>query len=157
MSWWTTIKEGAKTALGIGGAAVSGASGNPIAAVTAGAQSLTAMGNAVREGGRAATEREIHKEADENDGTIDAAIKKATQTGAALLAAGLLAFSCLGCASAPSRDSGLSSGNVGRLLARPDFPDAAKAAPEWTRDSLKTVNSLEADLQRERARANQVR
>ena len=102
-------------------------------------------------------EEKANKEKEREARQNDAAIKKATQTGAALLAAGLLALSCLGCASAPSRDSGLSSGNVGRLLARTDFPDAAKAAPEWTRDSLKTVNSLEADLQRERARANQVR
>ena len=35
-----------------------------------------------------------------------------------------------------------------RLMARPDFPAARDAAPEWCRDALKTINRLEADLER---------
>lgn len=38
--------------------------------------------------------------------------------------------------------------NSKRLLARPDFPQAAQAAPEWVRDSLKTINALELELER---------
>jgi hypothetical protein len=33
-------------------------------------------------------------------------------------------------------------------MARPDFQQAAKAAPEWCRDALKTINALEAELER---------
>lgn len=38
--------------------------------------------------------------------------------------------------------------NSNRLIARPDFPQAAKAAPEWCRDALKTINALELELER---------
>lgn len=37
--------------------------------------------------------------------------------------------------------------NSKRLLARPDFPAARAAAPEWCRDALKTINALEAQLE----------
>ena len=154
MSWWTTVVSGLKGALGIGASAAAGASGNPIAAVTAGAGAVSEVSKAAREAGRGATERAIAKEKAANDQAIDEAVKKAT--GGAVLLLGILLLLSAGCASAPSRDSAPSSGNVERLLGRPDFDPAAKAAPEWVRDSLKTVNSLEADLQRERARANQV-
>lgn len=151
MSWWTSIKA----VLGFGASAAGGAAGNPLAAATAGAQMVTEVSKTAREASRGATERGIGAEKEKNDTAIDEAVKKATG-GAALLLAGLLLASCAGCASAPARDSGLSTGNVQRLLGRDDFEPAAKAAPEWVRDSLKTVNSLEADLQRERARSNQV-
>lgn len=151
MSWWTTVVSGLKAALGIGASAAAGASGNPIAAVAAGAGAVSEVSKAAREAGRGATERAIAKEKAANDLAIDEAVKKATV--AALL---LMLLLGTGCASVPSRDSATSSGNVERLLARPDFDPAAKAAPEWVRDSLKTVNSLEVDLQRERARANEV-
>ena len=148
---WASLVAAVKAALGIGASAAAGASGNPIAAVTAGAGAVSEVSKAAREAGRGATERAIAKEKAANDLTIDEAVKKAT--GAAMLLVLLLGA---GCASAPSRDSAPSSGNVARLLSRPDFDPAAKAAPEWVRDSLKTVNSLEADLQRERARGNRV-
>lgn len=35
-----------------------------------------------------------------------------------------------------------------RLIARPDFTDAARAAPLWVDDALKTINRLEHDLER---------
>jgi len=38
--------------------------------------------------------------------------------------------------------------NSQRLMARPDFPQAAQASPEWVRDSLKTINALELELER---------
>ena len=38
--------------------------------------------------------------------------------------------------------------NSKRLMARPDFPQAAQAAPEWSRDALKTINALELELER---------
>lgn len=155
MSWWTAVVSGVKAALGIGASAAAGASGNPIAAVTAGAGAVSEVSKTAREAGRSATERAIAKEKAANDEAIDEAVKKA-RGGAALLLGGLLLAVSAGCASAPSRDSVPTSGNVGRLLARPDFDPAARAAPEWVRDSLKTVNSLESDLQRERTRASQV-
>ncbi|MFZ4695796.1 MAG: hypothetical protein ACOYMV_11780 [Verrucomicrobiia bacterium] len=151
MSWWTSIKA----VLGFGASAAGGATGNPLAAVTAGAQMVTEVSRTAREASRGATERGIGAEKEKNDTAIDEAVKRATGGTLLLLGGLLLAFS-MGCASVPPRDSGMSTGNVGRLLARPDFDPAAKAAPEWVRDSLKTVNSLEADLQRERARSNQV-
>lgn len=133
------------------------ATGGVLPTVEAGAKFGKAGVDAWREGKRDAQEAAIAKESAANAAAIDAAIRKATSNGAALAFIGLLAaFSCLGCASAPSRAYGQPTGNVERLLARPDFDAAAKAATEWTRDSLKTVNGLEADLQRERARANRV-
>lgn len=38
--------------------------------------------------------------------------------------------------------------NSARLIARPDFPAARDAAPEWCRDALKTVNALELEIER---------
>jgi len=37
--------------------------------------------------------------------------------------------------------------NSRRLIARPDFAAAALAAPEWTRDALKTINQLEERIE----------
>lgn len=37
--------------------------------------------------------------------------------------------------------------NSQRLMARPDFPAAAQAAPEWCRDALKTINRLEHQIE----------
>lgn len=151
MSVWTTIRD---FFAGFGGAA---ATGGVLPTVKAGMETVTEMSKGVREGGRTATERAISNEQAKNDGAIDRAIRKATSNGAALaLACALAGLGVAGCASTPSRSHGTPTGNVERLLARPDFSAAAKAAPEWTRDSLKTVNGLEADLQRERARANRV-
>lgn len=147
-----------KSVLGFGAqTAASAPLGGIPGAISATGEAVKAGADLIREGQRNATEREITKQQRETDAKIDEAIRKATSNGAALAFIGLLAaFSCLGCASAPSRAYGQPTGNVERLLARPDFDAAAKAAPEWTRDSLKTVNGLEADLQRERARANRV-
>lgn len=39
--------------------------------------------------------------------------------------------------------------NSQRLINRPDFPAATQAAPEWVRDALKTINSLEYELERQ--------
>lgn len=36
--------------------------------------------------------------------------------------------------------------NTARLIARPDFKAAAKAAPEWVRDALHTITSLETQV-----------
>lgn len=151
MSVWTAIRD---FFAGFGGSA---ATGGVLPTVKSGADAVHAVSDGIREGNRNATEAANKKESAANDAAIDAAIRKATGNGAALAFICLLAaFSVVGCASAPSRDHCPATGNVGRLLARPDFDAAAKAAPEWARDSLKTVNSLEADLQRERARANHV-
>jgi len=38
--------------------------------------------------------------------------------------------------------------NAARLMARPDWPQARTAAPQWCRDALKTVNSLEYELEK---------
>jgi hypothetical protein len=38
--------------------------------------------------------------------------------------------------------------NSQRLIQRPDFPAASQAAPEWCRDALKTINRLEAEIER---------
>jgi len=38
--------------------------------------------------------------------------------------------------------------NSQRLMARPDFPQAAQSSPEWVRDSLKTINALELEVER---------
>jgi hypothetical protein len=38
--------------------------------------------------------------------------------------------------------------NADRLIARPDFKQAAQAAPEFVRDALKTINQLEYQLER---------
>ena len=38
--------------------------------------------------------------------------------------------------------------NSNRLMERPDFPVAARAAPEWCRDALKTINELEYEIER---------
>jgi hypothetical protein len=48
-----------------------------------------------------------------------------------------------GCASAPVRLD-----NSRRLIDRPDFNAARAAAPEWCRDAHKTINALEAQLER---------
>lgn len=148
-----------KSALGFGAqTAASAPLGGIPGAISATGEAVKAGADLIREGNRNATEREIAKQHRETDAKIDEAIRKATPNGAALaLALALAGFSLVGCASAPERGYAASSGNVGRLLARPDFEAAAKASPEWVRDALKTVNSLEADVQRERARANQVR
>lgn len=37
--------------------------------------------------------------------------------------------------------------NPARLMARPDFGRAAKAAPEWCRDALKTISALEEKIE----------
>lgn len=37
--------------------------------------------------------------------------------------------------------------NAKRLIDRPDFQAARRAAPEWCRDALKTVNALELELE----------
>lgn len=37
--------------------------------------------------------------------------------------------------------------NSQRLIARPDFQAAVRAAPEWTRDALKTINDLEFQIE----------
>ena len=64
-------------------------------------------------------------------------------------AAALLAFSAAAllssCALVPAP---LRLDHAQRLLDRPDFPAAAQAAPEWCRDALKTINHLEAQLER---------
>lgn len=39
--------------------------------------------------------------------------------------------------------------NAQRLINRPDFENARVAAPEWCRDALKTINSLEYELERQ--------
>jgi len=38
--------------------------------------------------------------------------------------------------------------NSDRLIAHPQFRDAARAAPVWTSDALKTINRLEAEIER---------
>ncbi len=39
--------------------------------------------------------------------------------------------------------------NAARLIARPDFEDAATSAPEWVEDALTTINNLELELERQ--------
>lgn len=149
MSFWTVIRN----FFSAGASAAGGASGNPVAVVGSVAQATTATMNGVREGNRAATEIDIRRQKEEIDRQIEANIRKASQNGAALALCLLLSV-LTGCASsAPSRDTGLSCGNVGRLMKRPDFGAAARAAPDWVEDALKTLNDREAALQREQARS----
>jgi hypothetical protein len=54
----------------------------------------------------------------------------------------LLSLALAGCAT-PRRED-----NAARLMARPDFPAARAAAPEWCRDALKTINALEYELEK---------
>ena len=37
--------------------------------------------------------------------------------------------------------------NAERLMNHPQFPAAAKAAPDFTADALKTINALEEELE----------
>lgn len=37
--------------------------------------------------------------------------------------------------------------NAARLMDHPEFPAAAKAAPRFTADALKTINALEEELE----------
>ena len=37
--------------------------------------------------------------------------------------------------------------NSRRLMERSDFPAAVHAAPEWTRDALRTINELEERIE----------
>lgn len=39
--------------------------------------------------------------------------------------------------------------NGARLIARPDFPAAKAAAPEWCRDALDTIAALEYELEKQ--------
>lgn len=41
--------------------------------------------------------------------------------------------------------------HVRRLLEHPQFEQAKKAAPDWTKDALGTVNDLQRDLEKEKA------
>lgn len=54
----------------------------------------------------------------------------------------ILAASLSGCA-AHLTPNYPASGNVGRLMKRPDYAAAKGAAPEFTRDALKTVSDLQ--------------
>lgn len=38
--------------------------------------------------------------------------------------------------------------NGARLIARPDFPAAKAAAPEWCRDALDTIAALEYEIEK---------
>lgn len=157
MSLWTSIKSLLGFGASAAGSAVGGvASGGILPTVEAGAKFGKAVIDGTREANRAATDGALAKERDRNDSAIDAAIDAAKKIAPALLLALLLAGGVSGCANAPARTSSPSTGNVGRLLARPDFHDAARAAPEWTRDALKTVNDLEFQNQEERAAARRV-
>jgi hypothetical protein len=60
--------------------------------------------------------------------------------GFAILAA--LALTASGCA----HKSTVTLDQTPRLMARPDFTAAASAAPEWTRDALKTIAQLEYEV-----------
>ena len=40
--------------------------------------------------------------------------------------------------------------NSARLMRHPEFPAAAQAAPEFTREALKTINGLEYEIERRR-------
>ena len=40
--------------------------------------------------------------------------------------------------------------NSRRLMERNDFPAAVRAAPEWTRDALRTINELEERIEAQR-------
>lgn len=48
---------------------------------------------------------------------------------------------CAGCTTTPRRDA------TETLIARSDFPAAAKAAPDWVRAALRQITALEAELQ----------
>ena len=47
-----------------------------------------------------------------------------------------------GCTTAPTLN------NSDRLMARPDFDIVRRAAPEWARDALHTINKLEHTIER---------
>ena len=58
-------------------------------------------------------------------------------------------LSLIAAAAALAGCSSVQRDNSARLIARPDFPAAKSAAPEWCRDALKTINALEAQLERQ--------
>ena len=60
---------------------------------------------------------------------------------AGMLAAVLFCAGCAGIGTAPKRDG------TAALVTRPDFPAAAKAAPEWVRAALHQITALEAELE----------
>jgi len=59
----------------------------------------------------------------------------------------------IGCATLRPPAPVIASQNVQRLQERPDAPEAVKAAPEWVRDALKTINALEGELREEKIRS----
>lgn len=125
-------------------------------AVQAGAEAVHAVTDGVREANRAATLRAISAELERNAKEIDDAIAKATKLPVIALLMAFLALVALGCASVPPRDTGTATGNVGRLLRHSEFNAAAKAAPNFTKDALDSVNSLEGRLQIEQAKGSHV-
>lgn len=64
------------------------------------------------------------------------------RAAAKLLSLAIIAALCAGCTTPPSRDA------TATLISRPDFPAAAKAAPDWVRAALREITALEAELQR---------
>jgi hypothetical protein len=60
---------------------------------------------------------------------------------ALLVSITLIAGTMAGCAS-------VRHDNAARLIKRADFDAARAAAPEWCRDALKTINTLEYELER---------
>lgn len=65
---------------------------------------------------------------------------------AAILIGAVLAAHCLlasGCATRP-----VHLNNADRLIAHPQFQQAANAAPEFVSEALKTINRLEHEIER---------
>lgn len=157
MGFFSILWAGIKGFFGFGGSAVGGAAtGGVLPALQAGAALGKATIDASREGKRESAENAIEKEREANDAKIDASVDAAKKSGAATA----LLFALLllpGCASTPpGRDTTPTTGNVGRLMSRPDYGQAVTAAPEWVRDALKTVNDREAEVQYERLRSRRV-
>jgi hypothetical protein len=51
---------------------------------------------------------------------------------------------CAGCLTTPQRDA------TAVLIARPDFNDAARAAPKWVSAALHEITQLESELEKNR-------
>ena len=154
MGFWSAIQA----FFSLGGSAAGGAAlGGIPGAVEGVGKGIEAGAKAVSELNRGATERGIAKQVADKDREIEERVNAANRTPPVALWLAILLPFALSCASVPGRSWAIPGSNVDRLMARPDFASVARAAPDWTKDSLHTVNALEGEVQRLRAQINQVR
>ena len=71
---------------------------------------------------------------------------KTLKTLATILPLMLLSLALQSCATPARSLPTTAQDNTKRLIERADFRLAAQAAPEWTKDALRTITKLETDL-----------